>query len=260
GNSVAVRVLDTEESAAVSHRAGVCRLAAIVLGSEVRSMLDHLPGIDDVRLRAAARPNTESLMDDFVLMTIDRAMNTADHDVRDANAFDAAVNSANAALWSTAHETIVLVRSILETEAEVIAAFDAFSKPVWIDLIALIRADFDRLLEPGFLRTVPPTWLPHLPRFLQGFERRLSKLPGGGHRRDERNREQFEPYWTRWVTAQREHDAVGLQDPALTAYRWMLEEYRLSLFAQELGTSMPISPRRLDEQWRQIRHRSLVGG
>ncbi|MEM7229021.1 MAG: ATP-dependent RNA helicase HrpA, partial [Planctomycetota bacterium] len=46
GNSVAVRVLDTEESAAVSHRAGVCRLAAIVLGSEVRSMLDHLPGID----------------------------------------------------------------------------------------------------------------------------------------------------------------------------------------------------------------------
>ena len=49
------------------------------------------------------------------------------------------------------------------------------------------------------------------------------------------------------------HTRAGLVDPALEQHRWMIEEYRVSLFAQDLGTSVPVSPKRLDAQWEQVR-------
>ncbi len=70
--------------------------------------------------------------------------------------------------------------------------------------------------------------------------------------RDAQLTSQLAPLWQQYVQRQFAHRARGLHDPALHQYRWMLEELRISLFAQELRTSIPISFERLDRQWQQV--------
>jgi len=60
-------------------------------------------------------------------------------------------------------------------------------------------------------------------------------------------------FWNMYLGRKAEHDAIGLRDAELELYRWMLEEYRVSLFAQELGVSVPVSERRLERQWEKVR-------
>jgi ATP-dependent helicase HrpA len=260
GETVAVRVLDTEEAAAASHRRGVTRLAAIAMHDEVRSMLEHVPGIDRVRLLAAARSDSLRFDEAFTRLVVDAAIHGDGDEIRDAATFDAALVRAGGALWAMAHDMIVTVESIYAGEHEVRIALESFSKPVWAPIVADIKRVLAALVPDDVLTITPPMWLAHLPRFLTGILRRLEKLPGGGHRRDERLQAEFEPYWQRWCAAEHDHAAVGLVDPALTEYRWMLEEYRIALFAQELGTSRVISTKRLEKQWLKVRHRPAAAG
>ena len=64
---------------------------------------------------------------------------------------------------------------------------------------------------------------------------------------------QLEPLWSKYESRKIRHDEFGVVDPELELYRWMFEELRVSLFAQELGTLMPISLQRLEKQWGKVR-------
>ncbi|MEL7087124.1 MAG: DUF3418 domain-containing protein, partial [Planctomycetota bacterium] len=101
---------------------------------------------------------------------------------------------------------------------------------------------------PDFVSQTAEPWLAHLPRFLNAARHRLRKLREGKIDRDQQNatllNSRIEPYRRAEIT-------LGAQ-PELSAYRWMLEEWRVSLFAQELGTSIPVSDKRLDKQWKKI--------
>jgi ATP-dependent helicase HrpA len=116
-----------------------------------------------------------------------------------------------------------------------------------------VRAQLDELTAAGFLTATPWEWLSHLPRYLKAAQLRLEKLTAGRLAQDARHMSDLAPR----VRAYRERAAsnreLAIDDPHLDHYRWMLEEYRVSLFAQELGTSLTISAKRLDKQW------SLVG-
>lgn len=60
-------------------------------------------------------------------------------------------------------------------------------------------------------------------------------------------------FFSRFEQAQKAHQSIGLIDPELIEYRWMIEEFRVSLFAQQLGTSQSVSPQRLEKQWKKVR-------
>ncbi len=122
------------------------------------------------------------------------------------------------------------------------------------------------LLPPQFLTKTPWTWLEHFPRYLAGIRIRLEKLrappaspaintPGrrAALDRDAHYMAELAPLWHQYLLRRDAHQKLALDDPELDLYRWMLEEYRLSLFAQELGTSFTISPRRLEKQWEKVR-------
>jgi ATP-dependent helicase HrpA len=81
----------------------------------------------------------------------------------------------------------------------------------------------------------------------------LAKLSAGGLARDRQNAAIVAPLEKRWRERDEQHRKRGISDPELAVYRWMLEELRVSLFAQKLGTSMPVSPQRLDKQWAKVR-------
>jgi len=107
------------------------------------------------------------------------------------------------------------------------------------------------LIFPGFVVTVPWAWLENYPRYLAAMQMRAERAalnPAG----DARKLAEFTPAWQRYeafvsLEIKPPHDRVRLQE-----YRWLTEEFRISLFAQELRTAVPVSTRRLDALWAKI--------
>ncbi len=96
-------------------------------------------------------------------------------------------------------------------------------------------------------------WLQHYPRYLAAIEYRVDKLRTGGDARDIEGRQQLEVHWQRYRQQLEKNLQLEDWDPELDEYRWMLEEFRVSWFAQPLGTAVKISPQRLDKQWTKVR-------
>jgi ATP-dependent helicase HrpA len=125
--------------------------------------------------------------------------------------------------------------------------------PAWRDAFVDIRRQLQLALPRGFVIKTPSHWLPHLPRFVRAIRVRLEKLRDSGLNRDLAGLVQIGPMFQQYLERQSEHERAGVVDPELEKYRWMLEELRVSLFAQELKTSIPISVQRLDRQWALVR-------
>ena len=111
-----------------------------------------------------------------------------------------------------------------------------------------MRAQRDALVYPGFFGRTPWTQLAHLPRYLKALDRRLAKYPERPDR-DAGHADQVAVWWQRYGTRRCRPDERG-ERPALEDFRWLLEELRVSLFAQELRTPQPVSFKRLDKAWR----------
>jgi ATP-dependent helicase HrpA len=100
-----------------------------------------------------------------------------------------------------------------------------------------------------FLSGTPWHWLSHYPRYFRAAQLRLEKLSGGGLPRDQERHAEFQLRWRAYLERAAQHGQQRILDASLVEYRWMLEEYRVALFAQELGTAVPVSAKRLDKQW-----------
>jgi ATP-dependent helicase HrpA len=111
-----------------------------------------------------------------------------------------------------------------------------------------VRQQLGHLLAPGFLRETPWRWLQHYPRYLQAAVLRLERLPASPPRQDGDRQREVAGWWKRLEQLGGEHAVQGWIDPELEQLRWMIEEYRVSLFAQPLGTSLPVSDKRLAKQ------------
>ena len=114
-----------------------------------------------------------------------------------------------------------------------------------------IKQQLSHLVYPGFVRETPMVWLKELPRYLKAVEQRFEKI-GAQVQRDRVWSGELSGLWTQYQTRASKHVQEGKRDPQLELYRWWLEEYRVSLFAQQLGTKVPISDKRLNKQWTQV--------
>ncbi|WP_122300692.1 DUF3418 domain-containing protein, partial [Pseudomonas syringae] len=114
-----------------------------------------------------------------------------------------------------------------------------------------IKAQLSKLVYPGFVRETPAAWLKELPRYLKAIEMRLEKLPGQVQK-DRVWSIELAGLWAQYQARADKHAQEGKRDPELALYRWWMEEYRVSLFAQQLGTKMPVSDKRLSKQWSQV--------
>ena len=113
-----------------------------------------------------------------------------------------------------------------------------------------VRQDVDTqlrwLVYPGFISHTAAPWLARYPRYLNAVLTRLQRLSHAAAR-DEQRMQAFGPWWQRLLT--RASQPGGDLPAVLAEYRWLLEEYRVSLFAQELKTAVPVSPQRLERAW-----------
>ena len=120
--------------------------------------------------------------------------------------------------------------------------------PQWVASVADMRLQLDRMVPANFLTATPWQWLQHFPRYFNAIDARLTKLAAGGLNRDRQLSEELDN-WQQWIDSLQQERAA---DPEVVQLRWMIEEYRVSLFAQQLGTAMTISSRRLEKQLEKI--------
>ena len=161
---------------------------------------------------------------------------------RTAAAFDARIAELRGGFGIPAQEISRVVQGSLEQIGRIQAALPKAAAPAAAD----IRSQLAWLVPAGFLLTTPRERLQEFPRYLKAIEQRLEKL-GRDPRRDAQLAAEIAPLESRYrerVKAER-----GAIPPGGDEFRWMLEEFRVSLFAQQLGTRSRISARRLQDAW-----------
>ncbi len=239
-----LEVFDDPEAARAAHRGGLRRLFRLQLRQQIQALEKNQLSLAALQMRARAIPamaQLEPLAGQIVTAALDRVC-LAEPWPQDREQFLARREVSRGRLSLVAQEIGRLVTQIVE-EAAVAQR----------KLLALRGADaarddlsaqMARLLGRRFVVDTPSESLPHLPRYLKGIALRLDKLKADPLRDQARARE-IAPLQTRWV---REVAArKGVADERLAEFGWLLEELRISLFAQELRTPQPVSVKRLEK-------------
>ena len=252
GETVGLRVFATPAEARISHERGVARLIRIIMARDFKSYRRDLPVNvqGEIVYRAlAAHPllNAElvvgrDLRDDLLDRVVMTVFLDGREPVRSAAAFDARIAELRGGMGLPAQELSRIVQGALERLGRIHTALNKAAAPAAAD----IRAQLAWLTPAGFLLTTPFERLREFPRYLQAIEQRLEKLPRDPGR-DAKLAAEIAPLEARYrarVKVER-----GLIPPGGDDFRWMLEEFRVSLFAQALGTRARISARRIEEAW-----------
>ncbi len=249
GDSVAVRVLDSPERARGETREGLQRLFLLSFPEHRRLLDKGLPGIDRLCLLYAALGTCRDLRRDLARAALDRALFAeGEFEMRQAE-FERRAAAAATALAPIAAQLCEIVSTILATHREARGLLARNDTGAVQALREELEEQLHWLVFPGFVSSTPPQWLGHVPRYLAALCARLRKA----HASPERDRERsalIAPFWQRY-RARAGAAPPGAGDEALVHYRWMVEELRVSVFAQELGTALPVSAKRLERQWQQ---------
>jgi ATP-dependent helicase HrpA len=145
-----------------------------------------------------------------------------------------------------ANETCDMLNDIFTQHHKVAKRLQGNIPLIWFDAVKDIKQQLGCLVYEGFISATPRQWLKHLPRYLEAINLRLDKLERSLDV-DKKRQAEIQKYWD-WVYNEISEDPSLPLYPEWELYRWMVEEMRVSLFAQELKTSIPVSIKKLDKQ------------
>ncbi|MBX3592799.1 MAG: DUF3418 domain-containing protein, partial [Burkholderiaceae bacterium] len=241
GDAVELQLFDDPAQAAATHRVGLVRLFAIALREPLRFFEKNIPDFQRMSLLFATFGGADDLRRELVGALLERAC-LVEPLPSDAESFAARVADARTRLNLVGQELARLVAEILVEHAAAIRKLGAAKPPpaAAADLDAQLQA----LMPKRFVTATPPAQLRHVPRYLKAIGLRLDKLRNEPAR-DAQKLAELSPLLQGWrrLAAQRR----GQPDARLDELRWLLEELRVSLFAQELRTPTPVSVKRLQK-------------
>ncbi len=244
GDSVSLRAVDTEDKARARHRGGLRRLFASVLREQLKFIEKNLPR--ELGLLFMPLGSEKELREQIVAAALERTCLETPWPVNKAE-FDARAAAAKGKVTLVAQEIGRLALTILTEHAalqkKLAGMTKAFPQPT-----ADIAAQAAALVGKDFIAALPYERLTQLPRYLKGAALRLDKLRADPAR-DARLLADWQslarPFEREWTALRKS----GIVDPFMEDFRWLLEELRIALFAQELRTPSPVSIKRLQKQW-----------
>jgi ATP-dependent helicase HrpA len=251
-DAVTLEVFDEPELAATRHRGGLRRLFALQLRDALKYLEKNIPGLQAMvmtylqvgkRADGAGGGSADELLAHIIDLSMDRAF-LLDPLPDSESAFQQRLQEGRGRLNLIAQEVARLCGTVLTEFALVQRKLrDTKGHP---DVVEDMQQQLQRLVGKRFLLDTPYVQLQHVPRYLKAMQLRLDKLRADPAR-DVAKRAELKPldqrYW-RLVA-----DRKGVMDERSREYRWLLEELRVSLFAQELRTPQPVSVKRLDKAW-----------
>ncbi|WP_033292263.1 ATP-dependent RNA helicase HrpA [Amycolatopsis jejuensis] len=241
GKSVAVRLLDTPAEQQHAMWSGTRRMLRLNLNSPMKFITRSLSNSSKLVLNRNPHGSVAGLLDDCVDCAVDTLVTEAGGPAWDEAGFAALLEKVRAGLNPKVLQVLTEVERILLAANDVETRLPDTRGPA--ESLADIRAQLDGLVHAGFVTETGAARLPNVVRYLRGIERRLEKLPTEPTRDLQRTAD------LAWIT-QEYRDALatlppGTSSPALAEVRWMIEELRVSFFAQTLGTAHPVSLKRI---------------
>lgn len=247
GTHVEVEVFDEPVVAAGKHRAGLRRLVALQLKEPLKYLEKNIPEL--TRMAAAYMQlggSAEELRAQIIEVALERAF-MAEPMPANAPAFAKRIEEGRSRLNLIAQEVARQAATVLTEHATALRKLKD-ARPAK-EVVDDVSAQLARLVPRQFLAQTPWPALQHLPRYLKGVTLRLDKWRADPAR-DAQRLADLRPLEQRYL--KRVAERRGAADPRLDEFRWMLEELRISLFAQELRTPQPVSVKRLDKAWAQL--------
>jgi ATP-dependent helicase HrpA len=246
GDSVAIRVFSTPEIQARIMATGVRRLVLRSVPVGVKGLAKEVPNAVALAIASVPGLSLGSLLRDAITASADRVVAAHGGPPWEQAAFEALLDAARAELRATTAMALHQAGEVLVVAARVSARLDTLTAPALLPAVDDARAQLGRLVRPGFVSSAGTARLADVARYVRGIERRLEKLPeapGKDHRRMVEVRA-VEAYYQQLLKALTPSQVT----PRVVEAGWAIEELRVSLFAESLGTREPVSPKRLNRE------------
>ena len=248
-DAVGLRLFDTWDEAALSHQEGVLRLLALALPDKFRWMQRNHGLAKDAQLAWATIGDLESLVESLAWRALRHCVGDAAQTTRREADWDALLAETRRQLGPVYTEQAKRLSEVLSTWGAInreLATGRSLPDAITDDLLSQL----EDMIYPGFLDELEAGRFRHYPRYLQAVSERIERArldPG----KDLRLLSDVEPFWRRYL------DWLEAGHPyteALDTFRWLVAEYRVSIFAQRLGTDGKVSPQRLERAWEAVKN------
>ena len=247
-DSVSIVVVDTENLAQEIHHGGLKRLYILSLNQQIKYLSKNLPNIQKICMNYATIGSCNDLKLAILDASIEKSFFFGNNTIINKTSFEERLQHGNGELVDNANKICNILSTVFEHFNSIRKQIKRNNKPNWLQSIADIQSQLDHLIYEDFIYFTPVEYLEHYPRYLQAIQHRLDKLQQSAER-DRQHTHELKPYWEHFIDLNDDY----YEHPIFILYRWMLEEYRVSLFAQGLKTSMPISAKRLEKQWQEVK-------
>jgi ATP-dependent helicase HrpA len=252
GESVGLRLTDSLAAAESMSRQGLIRLLQIVNRKAIKSQVNWLPDIDKHALLLSRFVPAKFLKPGLADLITRIAFVEYEKLPRDEAAFQTL--NANA---------IERISVATQDVAKWLPKFAAAAQSADLALGTIpnsrgsmkgdIKQQIASLTSEGFLGETAWAWLKEYPRYFEAISHRIGKISTVPMEKDRELNAELDFQWNRYVELKEQQAAIGVVDPELVQLRWMVEEYRVSLFAQQLGTAVKVSSKRLEKQSDKVR-------
>ncbi len=247
-DAVTIEVFDEPDVAAAKNRAGLRRLFALQIKDALKYLEKNIPDLQKMAVAYMPLGTADELKTQIIDVALDRAF-LLDPLPNDEPSFKRRIEEGRGRLTLIANEVARLAGTILlEFGAATRKIKDTKNAP---DATADCTQQLQRLMPKNFMAATPWLQLQHFARYLKAITLRLEKYRADPARDAQRLAElkpQEQRYWRLVV------ERKGAQDARMLEFRWLLEELRVSFYAQELRTPQPVSIKRLDKAWAQLNH------
>ncbi|MBW6392260.1 ATP-dependent RNA helicase HrpA [Billgrantia antri] len=248
GEAFRIELFDHPGKAEQAHRRGVVRLAMTRLPDQVRS-IQRLKGLEACALLFTKVGSKRELFDDVVEAVFARGMAQSPLP-RSAAELDARLEATRAELVPTAEALVATLKRTLEGHLAVTKALKGSLNLALALVYSDLKTQMQRLVHPGFVSEAGE-WLEECPRYMEAALIRLEKAPRE-RMRDQMHMQEVQDFEARLAARRESQRRGGHEDPELVEFGWWIEELRVSLFAQQLGTRMPVSVKRLERRWAEL--------
>ena len=255
GGTVGVVLVRSPEEASHQTRQGLCRLALIMFGGSIEFQVEHLPDLERLSLFAAGCMSGGQLRDGLSMLATERIL-IGDEGIAgllDAESLNSRIEQVAPEISEAVLRTAQMVDRILAIRQEVAVILESGCPPGCEAVWESESNHLARLFEPGVFQSTPSGWLSQYPRWLEAIRIRLqsARRHQGDHSETSGSVERWEqPLMEVW--SQRNSLASG----AIRQMGWLIEEWRVRVFAQKLGQVFPVNEESLRKQWEEVRRSS----
>ncbi len=251
-DSVSIKLFDTQNVAESAHRKGVSRLMRFELKEQMKQLEKGLPQFNQYAMLLRNLISPDDLREEMLLAIADRAFVGEDDLPRSNQDFMTLKQRARTRLPAVTDGATRLAIAIAAEYQALMQKLGALPNNM-ARIKREVEEQLAQLLPRRFMSQTAWERLQHLPRYLKALKLRLEKYPNSIER-DTRSGQAMQLIWQRWQDKVNTLHKAHLEVPqALQDYRWLIEELRVSLFAQELKTPFPVSVKRLDKAWEELK-------